>query len=59
MKYKIESDGMSRNKKWAVMDEHGTLVCLCCYLKGATEVVRRLMIAEGEPFNAPYVRKVA
>jgi hypothetical protein len=27
---------------WAVYDECGLLVCLCVYLKGAKEVVRRL-----------------
>ena len=27
---------------WAVLDEDGTLVCLCVYRKGALEVVQRL-----------------
>lgn len=27
---------------WAVYDQAGVLVCLCVYLKGAREVVRRL-----------------
>jgi len=27
---------------WAVIDEAGELVCLCVYLKGAREVVKRL-----------------
>ncbi len=27
---------------WAVIDNEGTLVCLCVYRKGALEVVRRL-----------------
>jgi hypothetical protein len=27
---------------WAVLDVDGTLICLCVYLKGAEEVVRRL-----------------
>jgi len=27
---------------WAILDEDGTLVCLCVYRKGALEVVRRL-----------------
>lgn len=28
---------------WAVYDEAGILVCVCVYLKGAREVVCRLM----------------
>ena len=27
---------------WAVYDEAGELICLCVYLKGAREVVKRL-----------------
>lgn len=27
---------------WAVFDEDGILICVCVYLKGAKEVVRRL-----------------
>jgi hypothetical protein len=33
---------------WAVYDERGTLVCICLYKKGATEVVRRLQVTEKE-----------
>jgi hypothetical protein len=33
---------------WAVYDERGTLVCICLYKKGATEVVRRLQAREKE-----------
>lgn len=29
-------------RHWAVYDKDGTLVCVCVYLKGAREVVRRL-----------------
>ncbi len=28
---------------WAVYDEHGEMICLCVYKKGALEVVRRLL----------------
>jgi hypothetical protein len=31
---------------WAVIDAEGTLVCLCVYLKGAVEVIRRLQAKE-------------
>lgn len=31
-----------RGRHWAVIDQAGVLVCLCVYLKGAQEVVRRL-----------------
>jgi hypothetical protein len=31
---------------WAIYDELGTLVCICVYLKGAREVVRRLTQSE-------------
>jgi hypothetical protein len=39
----IERYGNTRY--WAVIDTAGTLVCLCVYRKGATEVVRRLQQA--------------
>jgi hypothetical protein len=29
---------------WAVYDEENILVCVCVYLKGAKEVVRRLTV---------------
>lgn len=35
---RIEKHG----RHWAVYDQAGELVCLCVYLKGAREVVRRL-----------------
>jgi hypothetical protein len=33
---------------WAVIDPSGELVCLCAYLRGAKEVVRRLTGEEPE-----------
>jgi len=43
---RVERYGFSRY--WAVLDTAGTLVCLCVYRKGATEVVRRLQAREKE-----------
>ena len=37
---RIERYGKTRY--WAVVDTTGSLVCVCVYQKGATEVVRRL-----------------
>ena len=37
---RIERYGNTRY--WAMIDNAGTLVCLCVYRKGAREVVRRL-----------------
>ena len=31
-----------QGRYWAVIDTDGTLVCLCVYRKGATEIARRL-----------------
>ena len=31
---------------WAVRDEHGELVCVCVYLRGAREVIRRMTRTE-------------
>ncbi len=36
---RIERDRNTRS--WAVLNEDGTLVCLCVYRKGALEVVHR------------------
>ena len=33
---------------WAVYDEGSALVCVCVYLKGAKEIVRRLSQEEAE-----------
>ncbi len=42
--YRIEKQG----RLWAVIDPQGLLVCLCAYLRGAKEVVRRLAGEEPE-----------
>jgi len=42
--YRIEK----RNRLWAVIDPDGAIVCLCAYLRGAKEVVRRLAGEEPE-----------
>jgi hypothetical protein len=34
-----------KTRYWAVIDAAGTLVCLCVYQRGVTEVVRCLMAA--------------
>ncbi len=31
-----------KDRYWAVWDDHGTLICITAYKKGAEEVVRRL-----------------
>jgi len=42
--YRIEK----RDRFWAVIDPDGALVCVCAYLRGAKEVVRRLTGEEPE-----------
>ncbi len=43
---RIEKYGKTRF--WAVYDTDNTLICLCVYLKGAQEVLRRLRAGEKE-----------
>jgi len=59
MGFKIEGRGNPGHRQWAVLDESNTLVCLCCYRRGAMEVVRRLSAQVIEAGQALNVQKAA